>query len=630
MAQKVYLNSTEYTTIKSILHELIEITNIRLQSEMIDTRDALNRITSEAVYAKVSSPCYNASAMDGIALKASFTFEATESTPVTLSKDQYVFLNTGNQIPEEFDAVVMIEDVIINPDETITLLNSAKEYQHIRPIGEDIVEEDMVLPKNHKIRPIDISALLSAGISTISVMQKPRVAIIPTGDEIVKDVEELVVGKIIDSNSYYVKNELETLGAYTTIFPIEKDDFDRLEQTILQASKAYDFVVIGAGSSAGTKDYAKDIIETNGTVIVHGINIKPGKPTIIGCVNNTPIIGLPGYPVSTYIAFEQVVKPLLYMVQKQEPSLMHFVQARLTRKVYSSLKNYEFVRVKLGKINHEYIATPLDRGAGVTMSLVKADGLLLIDKNSEGFIENQMVTIQLLKNVSEIDKSLISIGSHDILLDKIDGLLSEYNTNLSSSHVGSFGGIMAIKNKGCHIAPVHILGEDGIYNKFIIRQYLDDSYVLVKGVSRIQGLYVKKGNPKQIKSIQDLTRDDVTFVNRQRGSGTRILLDHLLDKSNIDPNKIKGYHFELSTHMLVATSVKDNRYDVGMGVKSAANIVGLDFIEISEEHYDFIVLKDIMNTDIYTNFINVLKSKKFTDEVNKTGGYLVSNIGDVI
>ena len=630
MKRKIYLKSVDLKEINPILSKLFDSINQRTKKESISTLDALNRITYEAIYAAVSSPFYNACAMDGVCLKASNTYDANESNPITLHRKDFEYVNTGNIIPIQFDAVVMIEDVIENEDSSITLIKSARPYQDIRPIGEDIVEGDMVLPKNHKIRPVDISALLSAGINSLFAIQKPKVAIIPTGDEIIRDIKELKEGKIIDSNSFYLKNELIQLGANPNIFNIEADDFKKLEKTILSATNDYDLVIIGAGSSAGSKDYAKAIIEKNGTVYVHGISIKPGKPTIIGEVNNTPVIGLPGYPVSTFMAYDIVVKPLIGKFLNLEEETKQYVKAKLTKKLYSSLKNHEFIRVKLGEINSEIVATPLDRGAGVTMSLVKADGILVIDKNREGYSANSIVDVYLLKDIKEIRKSLIAIGSHDIILDKVDDLMSNNGFHLSSAHIGSFGGIMAIKDRGCHIAPVHILDENGEYNEFILDKYLDNTYSLVRGVSRTQGLFVKKGNPKKIKSLEDLLKDDVTFVNRQRGSGTRILLDYLLEEKQIDKNKIKGYDFELSTHTLVASSVKDPRFDTGLGIVSVANLNNLDIIEIGEEHYDFLVLNEIMDTDIYIQFIKVLKSKEFKKELNKLGGYSISNIGEVI
>lgn len=628
MKRNVYLKSTDLKDVNPIISLIVK--NHIIKYEIINVVDCLNRISFEGIYANVSSPYYNASAMDGIALKASSTYKASETNPVVLDKKDIKYINTGNEIPEEFDAVVMIEDVYDNNDGTISLIKSVRPYQDIRPIGEDIVEGDMVIPKNHMLRPVDISALLSAGIGKIKVIKRPKVAIIPTGDEIVRDVKDLKKGKIIDSNSFFMKNELTLLGAESTIFDVVIDEFSLLEKAVVNASKNYDLVLIGAGSSAGSKDYAKNIIEKNGIVYVHGISIKPGKPTIIGEMNNTPIIGIPGYPVSTYISFDLIVKPIIRKFLKLENPKKEVVKAKLTKKIYSSLKNEEFIRVKLGIINNEYIASPLDRGAGVTMSLVKADGIMVVPKNSEGFESGSIVDISLLKDIKEIDRSLISIGSHDILLDKVDDLMSNNNYHLSSSHIGSFGGIMAIKSKGCHIAPVHVLDQDGSYNLNLLDKYLGSEYCLVRGVSRVQGLMVKKGNPKNIQCLKDLLKNDITFVNRQRGSGTRILLDYILDKEGIDSKDIKGYDFELSTHMLVASSVKDSRFDCGMGIVSVANLNNLDIIEVGKENYDFLVLKDIIDTPIYNEFIKVLQSNEFKNELDKLGGYIINEIGAII
>lgn len=630
MKRNVYLNTVDLAKISETLEYLYRCSDFKNAAEEVSVFESLHRVTKEAIYAKVSSPCYSAAAMDGIQVRAIETFEATESSPVVLSKEMYQPINTGDVIDERFDAVVMIEDVIEDPDQNITLIKSVSSYKHIRPIGEDIVQGEMLLPKNHKIRPIDISALLSGGIKTIFVIKKPDIAIIPTGDEIISDVDDLASGKIIDSNSYYLKNEIDLIGGNVKVYSITKDDLEILETMILEAVQNHDIVVVEAGSSAGTKDHTKSVIAKNGEVFVHGISIKPGKPTIIGSIDHTPVIGMPGYPVSTFIAYEEVLKPLILTYLNQDKLILEQVKAKLSKKVYSSLKHHEFVRVRLGVMNDQYIATPLDRGAGVTMSVVKADGIIEVPRNYEGYEANELVAVSLLKDKNHIKNSLVSIGSHDVLLDIVDDLMSNYKNHLSSSHTGSFGGIMAIKAGECHVAPVHILDGTGEYNKFIIDKYLDNSFALIRGVSRIQGLYVKKDNPKNISSIRDLIREDVTFINRQRGSGTRILLDHLLKNEHIDKNMIKGYDFELSTHMLVASSVKDPRFDTGMGIKSVANINDLDFIEIGEEQYDFLVRKDIMDTSEYKKFIEVLQSLDLKNELDKIGGYLIDNIGIIV
>jgi putative molybdopterin biosynthesis protein len=630
MKKDYYLQSVKLEDALNILKDVYKSSSYLPQKETISVYDSLHRIAFSSVYATVSSPSYNASAMDGVTTKSVLTENASESTPITIQKEDYVQVNTGNVIPDHFDTVVMIEDIVEHPDKSITIIKSHGLYENIRPIGEDIAMGDMILPRNSIITPIHISALLAGGIREIEVLKKPTVAIIPTGDEIVTNINQLEKGKIVDSNSYFMKNELLTINASPTVFTVCEDDYDILEETILKASKQYDLVLIGAGSSAGTKDYANLVIKNNGTLLVHGISIKPGKPTIIGMINNTPIIGIPGYPVSTYISFELIVKSLIALMTSQRPMSHTIVKAKVSKKIYSSLKNKEYIRVQLGNVNNELIATPLSRGAGITMSLVRADGLLIVERLNEGYQKGDVVDILLLNKNIDVSNTLVSIGSHDVLLDIVNDLMSHDGYHLSSSHVGSFSGVLSMKTQEAHIAPVHILSIDGTYNDFLIEKYLSDEYHLVKGVSRVQGLYVKKGNPKNIKSLEDLQRKDVHFVNRQKGSGTRILLDYLLDKKSIDPNQINGYSYELTTHTLVAASVLDERYDTGLGVQSVASMYDLDFIEISHEEYDFLLHKNTLKLDSYKHFISVLQSKEFREKLHALGGYKLNNIGAII
>ena len=630
MKKDYYLQSVALEDALDIIKDVFDSSSYTPQKENISIYNSLNRIAFSSVFAKVSSPSYNASAMDGVATKSILTEQASESSPITIQINNYKQVNTGNVIPDEFDTVIMIEDIVMNKDQSITIIKSHGLYENIRPIGEDIAMGDMILPKNTKITPIHISALIAGGTETIDVIKKPRVAILPTGDEIVDNIGKLEKGKIVDSNSYYMKNELLQFNACPTILDICEDNYNTLEQRILDATKNFDLVLIGAGSSAGTKDYANQVIKNNGTLLAHGISIKPGKPTIIGMINETPIIGIPGYPVSTYISFELIVKTLISYMTRQKTVSRKTVQAKVTKKIYSSLKNKEYVRVQLGNVNGELIATPLPRGAGITMSLVKADGLLVIDRLNEGYQKGDVVKVLLLNQDFESSNTLVSIGSHDILLDIVNDLMSNDGHRLSSSHVGSFSGVLSIKNKEAHIAPVHILGENGAYNKFLIDEYLSSDYHLVKGVSRIQGLYVKKGNPKNIQSLADIKRNDVQFVNRQKGSGTRILLDHLLNLSNTNPEDINGYSYELTTHTLVASNIMDDRYDTGLGVKSVASLYNLDFVEIANEEYDFLVHKDTLELDSYKQFINTLQSNKFKEKLDELGGYDIHNIGKII
>lgn len=617
MKRNIYLNAVEYNNLDSILEELLKRSNYDQQTKTINTKESLHYITSKSIYANVSSPSYNASAMDGIAIKSETTKNADESNPVTLKPTDFIYINTGNIVPLEFDAVVMIEDVHQNKDNSITLYQSSKLYENIRPIGEDITKGNLILPKHHQVRPIDIAALISAGINEIEVIKPINIAIIPTGDEIVDDSKDMTKGNIQDSNSYFVKNELNLLHVNATIFPIQKDIFERLEDTIVTASTQYDLLLIGAGSSAGNKDFVKAITEKNGTVLSHGINIKPGKPTVIGLVNKTPLIGLPGFPVSTYISFNKVVKPLICKMMSMEEIKPYKIQATLSQKVYSSLKNHEFIRVRLATVNNKLIAIPLSRKAGVTMSVVNADGILTIPKNSEGFKRGDIVEVELLSHKSHT-KTIVINGSHDILFDYIQENLSNKGVTLLSTHTGSMGGVLSISNNECHIAPVHVL-KNGTYNTHLINEFLTEDYILVNGVERIQGLYVKKGNPKNITQLSDIKNH--RFVNRQLGSGTRILLDYLLHKENINLTTIKGYNFELTTHTLVAESIKDDRFDVGLGVKSVALTQNIDFIPLMNESYDFIIHKSFLKDPLYKLFTETLHSATFKKTLEKLGGY---------
>ncbi len=626
MERNIYLESLDLEEAKRITEALAEKKR-PLETEMTDTEEALGRVTACALKARVSSPCYNASAMDGVAVKAQDTEEASESSPVTLERKDYRRVNTGDMIPSSFDAVVMVEDVHELEKGRIRLYHSASSYENIRPIGEDIAQGSLVLPKSHRIRPIDIAALIAGGIEEIEVLKRPRIAILPTGEEIVRHVKDLKKGCIIDSNSRYLRHETESLGAIVSIYENAPDDEERIAAALKEAAKDHDTILVIAGSSAGGKDFTRNVVEKEGVLHLHGVNIKPGKPLIVGEILDATVFGIPGYPVSAFVSFEFLVRRFLEKRLRQIPSTRPVLKATLGKSIHSSLRHEEFVRVKVGKMDTHYKAFALQRGAGVSSSLVKADGLVRIPKHAEGLNAAEEVDVILMRPIAEIDAALVVTGSHDIMLDEIDDLLRDEDVRLSVSHVGSFGGVAAMKAGECHLAPVHIMDETGGYNRFLLEKYLPKGHVLIRGAGRMQGLYVKKGNPKNIRSLGDLTREDVTFVNRQRGSGTRILFEHLLGKEGIDAKRIKGYEQELSTHTAVAASVMDENFDCGMGVESVANIHGLDFLPIGKEYYDFLVKKDTLDHPKIRAFIKTLQSRALADRLERIGGYTLDDAG---
>ncbi len=627
--RNIYLTNRNIEDVLSEFLEMLDVEQV-VKPTTIDIRNAIGYVTNSPVYARLSSPSFNAAAMDGIAVVSEKTYKASEANAVTLALDtDFVYVNTGNPIQPPYDSVIMIEDVYPVDETHVKIIEPSSPWQHVRPVGEDIVAGEMILPENHTIRPMDIGAVLSGGVVSVSVYEKINVAIIPTGSEIIDNYEAAQKGKIFDTNSWTFKGLVEQLGATCNRLSPVDDNLEKLLQTVLEMAEKNHVVVINAGSSAGTKDFTAQVIENLGQVFVHGIAIKPGKPTILGLINGKPVIGLPGYPGSAYLVFEEIVSPIIKLLQKKpvtNETCVGTVKAVVSKRIVSSLKYKEYIRVKLGKVHDRLVATPLNRGAGVTMAIVRSDGVLVVPKNSEGFEAGEEVDVVLTNPIDKIDKTIVSIGSHDLIMDIIGSIMQKkHGFGVSSAHVGSMGGIMSLKRKEAHIAPIHLLDEQtGEYNAAYIERYLknDDDVVLIKGVKRTQGFIVKKGNPKGISSIEDLARADITFVNRQKGSGTRILTDYLLKKASVvSPDKIIGYKNEMTTHMAVAAAVEGGMADCGVGVYSAAHVMGLDFVAIGDEEYDFAIPKAIIDTPMIKAFLAVLSSDEFKNELERLGGY---------
>ncbi|WP_026394445.1 molybdopterin biosynthesis protein [Acetobacterium malicum] len=633
--RNLYLKNEDLDVAVAKYLALLSFTEAQEKGRLLPVIEAQGWVTKEPVFAKISSPYYNASAMDGICVEAMAMIGVDERHPRTLTKGtDFNFVDTGDVIADPYNAVVMIEDVIIKSDDEISINNPVSLWQNVRPIGEDIVAGELIIPAYHQVRPIDLGALLAGGITELEVMDKPRVGIIPTGTELVEAGAAMAVGKIVDSNTHMFVGLVQEYGGVAKRYQTVRDDYELIKSAIIKAVDENDMVLISAGSSAGTEDYTRKLIEELGEVVVHGVAIKPGKPVVLGIVQGKPVIGIPGYPVSAYFVFESFVKPVMLAFNHQTFTEGVTIKAVLSKRLMSSLKYLEFVRMKCGRVNQRFVATPLDRGAGVTMSLVNADGILKIPKNVEGYEAGEEVELILMRPREEIENTLVSIGSHDVLMDMVANIIHKNKqlVNLSSAHVGSLGGIMAIKKGECHIAPIHLLDEEtGTYNLTYLKRYLaDEAVVLIKGVKRTQGMIIPKGNPQNIQGIADLVRPEIRFVNRQRGSGTRVLLDYLLKTAQLDTNQVLGYSREMNTHMMVASAVKSGSCDVGIGVLSAANMMALDFIPIGEEAYDFVILKENLDDPRVQIFIKVLKSQEFKEALKRLGGYELEQPGEIV
>ncbi len=607
-----------------------------LAGERILVGDALGRVTSEAVIAKISSPFYHSAAMDGAAVRFIDTFGASETRPKRLLvPGQAVFIDTGDPMPDGFNAVIMIEDVEKISEAEIEILKPATPWQHVRLVGEDIVATELIISENHVVRPVDMAAMIASGHTEVSVRKRPVVSIIPTGTELVEPGSDLKKGDIIDFNSTMLAAMAAEYGAHAVRKNIVRDNADLLRKTILDALAGSDIVVINAGSSAGREDFTADVISSLGEVLVHGVAIKPGKPVILGIVKNRPVIGIPGYPVSAALTFNLFVKPLVYSLLGLKFPPPETIAAKLSRQVASSLGQEEFIRVKLGSVSGRLIATPVTRGAGALMSLVRADGIIRVPATSEGIAAGHEVTVELLRNAREIENTIVCIGSHDNALDVLANFLKKKHPefSLSSAHVGSMGGLLALKRGEAHLAGTHLLDEvTGEYNVSYIKKLLPGMpVVLVNLVYRTQGFIVPKGNPKCIRGFEDLAKPDVVFVNRQAGAGTRLLTDLYLKKLQIDPERVNGYYHEEYTHMAVAAAVLSGAADTGLGVLSAAQALNLDFIPVAQERYDLAIPQQFYDAPMMQALLGIIREDMaFRDQIVGMGGYDASEMGKVL
>jgi len=649
----IYLENTPLEdAIKKWTEKIVSEGIKPLEGEQTLAEDSLGRVTSCAVIAKLSSPFYHSAAMDGYAVKFSDTFGASESSPKKLKLGlQTISIDTGDPLPEGFDAVIMVEDVNVlrghlksgeengtegeMADEYIEIIGPAAPWQHIRVIGEDIVATELILPENHRIRPVDIGAIISGGYTEIGVRRKPVVVIIPTGSEIVEPGTELKKGDILEYNSRILASLVREWGGEPLRMKAVPDNPDKIKEAILDACGKGDLVVVNAGSSVGSEDFTAGVLSVLGEVLLHGVNIKPGKPVILGWVKGKPLLGIPGYPVSTYVTFTLFARALIYRFQGLEPPEPDFLKAKLSRQVASSLGQEEFVRVKVGKVGDNLIATPVSRGAGVLMSLVRADGFVRIPAMSEGLATGKEVIVEMLRENREIENTIVCIGSHDNALDLLANILKKRHPkySLSSAHVGSLGGMMALKKGEAHIAGTHLLDEEtGEYNIPFIRRFLSKRKILLMNlVHRRQGLIVLKGNPKNIRGFEDLVRNDVIFINRQGGAGTRLLTDKYLKELGISPNNVKGYGREEYTHMGVASAVLTGIADTGMGILASAKALNLDFIPLAKERYDLAIPAEYIEMESLSALFEIIKKDdEFRVEVQRLGGYDTSDMGKII
>ena len=637
---KVFLESRSLDQALKLLGDRLDTAGFRrLAGERLPAVSSSGRVTAGAVFARYSSPAYHSCAMDGFAVRFSDTLQASDNRPLLLGIPELaVSVDTGDPLPKGFDSVIMLEDINI-VGKAIEILSPSVPYQHVRTAGEDIIATEMILPENHLICPVDIGALIAAGHLEVDVVRRPTVGIIPTGTELVEPEtvrnRPPAAPEIIDYNSAMLAALAEECGAAVIKYPIIADNLELIRKAIIDAALTCDMVIVNAGSGRGSEDFTAAAISGSGELIFNSVSIRPGKPVIAGIVNNRPVLGIPGYPVSAFMTFRLFAAPLIARLHGAFLKKDETLRAALSRQLASHAGIDEFVRVNVGMVGGRYIATPAGRGAGLLMSVVHADGMIRIPAGSDGIAAGTEVDVEIFRDKDELGNTVVCIGSHDNALDILANFIKKRHScfAFSSSHVGSMGGIMALKKGEAHVAGIHLLDSDsGEYNVPFIRRYLRDKCIVLINFSyRLQGLLVRKGNPMKISGLADLTRKDIAFINRQAGSGTRLLLDKCLADLGIDGQDISGYSRDEYTHMAVASSVLTGLSDTGLAVYSAARALDLDFIPVAEERYDLAVPREFMGQEKVAILIDTVRNDaEFREYVNSLGGYDMRDAGTIL
>ncbi|MEM8858147.1 MAG: molybdopterin biosynthesis protein [Chloroflexota bacterium] len=609
---------------------------------------AVGRVTAEPIWAKISSPHYHASAMDGFAVRAHETDGALLTNPKLLHYgNQTEYVDTGDPLPDWANGVIKIEDT--EPlDEAGNLTDNNREphsiriresippWRNVRPMGEDMVATQLVLPAGHTIRPVDLGAMAGSGHGSVPVIRKPKVAVLPTGSELKSIGEPVKAGDIIEYNSVVIAGQINQWGGVASRYPITADQFESIQQTVRSAAADHDLILLNAGSSAGAEDFSASVVKSLGDLLVHGVAVRPGHPVIIGMIKvanrQVPIIGVPGYPVSAALTGEIFVEPLLARWLGRTPAEQPEIEAELTRKHVSPLGDDEFARMVVGRVGDRILAAPLSRGAGVISSLVRADGITVFPAGNQGEPAGAKVKVRLYTSKQAIDRTIFAIGSHDMTLDLLAQFLSGHERRLTSANVGSLGGLVALRRGESHLAGSHLLDpQTGEYNLADIAKYLPDTPVkVVTLVGREQGLMVSKGNPKNLNTLSDIAQDDIAYVNRQRGAGTRVLLDYQLALAGIEAEKINGYNREEYTHLAVAAAIAGGRADCGLGITAAARALELDFIPLFQERYDLIIPVAYAESGLLAPLFELLNSQAFQTAVNQLPGYDVNLMGKTV
>ena len=622
--------------------------------ERLRIQNASGRVLADDVFSEIDVPGFDRAAMDGYAVIAESTFdvddrnpaklkvlgevEAGNAAPYSLTKGEAFEIATGAPMPNGADAVVMVE-YTRRVGDSVEAYRSVTPGENVTGTGSDIMTGELILRKYQLITPREVGLLAAAGVAEVSVYAKPRVAIFSSGNELIEPGDPFTFGEVYDTNGPAVMASVAECGGEPKFLGILPDDYSKVRERVKVALEDSDIVISSGRTSSGPGDLFYRVVDDLGEpgVLVHGLTLKPGKPALIGLVDGKPIFGLPGYPTSALMIFHVLVAPIIRRLTNMAESRPDTVEATVPLKFFKARGRRELLPVQLLTApDGGFIAYPMQSGSGAISSFSMADGFVDLPETQEYVEEGEKLKVQLFgRGISP--PSLVTVGSHCVGLDIAFSLLRENDSSFlgRAINVGSVGGFRAVGRGETDFAGVHLQDEEtGEYNlPFIQRFHLERSAYLVRGYDREQGLIIKRGNPKKIHGIEDLIRNEVSFINRNKGSGTRLLIDMHLTKlassrgNDLAPltRQIRGYSYEAKTHSAIAAAVRNDRADVGFGIRTVAEVPGLEFIKLDDEKYDFLIPTDRMNKKSVVAFLSLLKSKEFSDALQRRAPGLTVN-----
>ncbi len=586
-----------------------------LESQSTEVEQSLGRVTAEPVVARLSSPNYYAAATDGLALASHETLGASPESPVSLPIGRDLsFVDTGSPMPAGSDTVVPIFHLRLQGDQSVQVLKPSAPWRNVRPIGEDLAAGEVILPKGHRIRSLDLSALIAGGIRELKVQTEPRVHVLPVGESLVEPGRLPSLGQNVDHTSPFLTALARERELEARRFPAIPESLEALASALLEHSERCDLVVLCAGQERGTKLLATALAQV-GECTLHGVAVRPGHSVVLGFVGGVPVLGLSSHPVPAYLGFCLFGLPVFRASGRGREEPWPSESAQLAVGFESSDGVEEFLRVKMGVVDGRAVAVAEAGGHGTLMSLVRADGLIRVPPGVRELEEGSRVEVLRLRENVNLGAHLLVMGTHDMTYDLVrDHLYERYpEVRFHTAAVGGKTGLQCLRNGHCHGAAVHLFDpETGKYNQpFLERWGWSEPVLVIRFLHRWLGLAVTPGNPLGIGGLEDLARPDVRFVNRQSGSGTRKLIDYEFQRLGVDTAAIAGYQLTAHTHMSVASAVKGGGADVGPTISTAARSLGLDFIPCVKECLDFVFPKRFLSLYPLRALLATIRSPEF-------------------